>query len=1192
MTKSILLSLLLVLSQISIKAQKFFNLTAGDLRIDSVMPCFKYSMPLGKAYTDSTYTVDIEYPEFIDMNKNEINKYKKFSGKTLKDLPDINKNIVVERKKGFMEVYFSPLVYRNGKYQKLVSFKLGIKAQPKAKINKASQGNNNTRKERYVQNSVLAKGNWAKIRVPSTGVYQLTDALVKKAGFTDLSKVKIYGYGGNLHEEMLNETSIKQYDDLKEVPICISNGKRLFHANGPVSWSSKTTLTRTRNPYSDYGYYFITQSDTEPTTVDSTTFVSSFYPTNNDYHTLHEIDNYAWYQGGRNLFENSPISAGDSLSYKLTVPANNIDTRGRLFINITTGGTATSSQILVNDSIIGTIAIKAGGDYDHGLSGSLSVNIKSLKASNDVKIKVLSGGPVRLDHIILAFNNPRPEPQLTVETFSEPEYVYNITNQNHHADKACDMVIIIPTSQKLLGQAQRLKAYHEKHDGMRVNIVPADELYNEFSSGTPEADAYRLYLKMLYDRAENEDDMPKYLLLFGDCVWDNRMNTSATSQLNPDDYLLCFESENSFKATDCFIDDGYFCSLDDGEGKDASADNDNKIDKQDVAVGRIPATTADEAKIVVDKSISYMENKNPGTWQNTAMFLGDDGNNNDHMNASNAAAEIVETLCPGMQVKRVFWDMYTRVSSATGFTYPEVSEIIKKQQAEGALLINYSGHGRADEISHELVLSANDFANFKNTALPLWITASCDIMPFDGTVVNIGENALLNPNGGAVAFYGTTRTVYTSQNRFINDAYLEALFTRTDGKYKTSIGEAQRIAKNKLIADNTDKSRNKLQYSLLGDPALVLNVPTENIVIDSINGVCIAEAKQLPEMKAGSKANIKGHVVSSNGELAKDFNGIMNIEVKDTKEKLVGKMNNTSDKDGTKEAFIYYDHKKTIFNGNDSISNGKFNITFAVTKDINYANDNGKLIVFATSDKEDMAINGSTDQFIVGGTDDITTDSIGPSIYCYLNSPSFSNGDNVNPTPYFVAELEDEDGLNTSGSGIGHDLQLIIDDNPAMTYNLNDNFSFNFGSFTKGSTYYNLPELEEGVHKLKFTAWDIKNNPSTISLKFNVVHGLTPKLTSIGCSNNPATTNTKFIVNHDRGGSNVNIRIEVFDMSGRILWTHNESTVSATNTYTYDWDLCTENGGKLQSGVYLYRVRLNCDNSSEVSKARKLIILY
>lgn len=1197
MKRNFLLYLLLVLCPLTVGAQTFFNLTAADVKIDGSVPYFTHSVALGDNYADSVYTVKIEYPEFINMSNSDINKLKAM-GKdglngidtgSLPEMPVVEKNIVVERRKGRMEIGFSPIVFRDGKYKKLVSFMLRVEAKARSRAaRRANAKEEATKAERYAKNSVLASGRWVKIRVPSTGVYQITDALLRQAGFSDPTKVKVYGYGGALHKEELSGESIMAYDDLKEVATCTVNGKRLFRAVGTVTWETASSYKRTRNPYSDYGYYFLTQSDGEPLSVDSATFVSSFYPDNGDYHLLHEVDNYAWYQGGRNLYESTPVNAGATATYNLNSTADQ-GTAGKMYIVLSWPTAGGSAEISVNDSVVGRISKGMGSEYDHGLIGDAVYTLKNLQKANSVKVTNTGSSQMRLDYIAITFQNPRPEPKLSVETFPAPEYVYTITNQNHHADKACDMVIIVPTSQKTVKQAEQLKAYHEKHDNMKVRIVPADELYNEFSSGTPEADAYRLYMKMLYDRAETEEEMPKYLVLFGNCVWDNRMNTTATSTFNPDDYLLCFESENSVHGVICFVDDNFFCALDDGEGKNASA-NTNKTDKYDVAVGRFPVTTADEAQIMVDKAISYMDNENAGSWQNVAMFMGDDGNDVTHTSAADGAAKIVEELCPALEVKRVFWDMYPVVTTATGNTYPEITNIVKKQQNEGVLLMNYCGHGRADQISHEKVLKVTDFSGFKNKGLSLWITASCDIMPYDGTIENIGKTAVLNPTGGAIAFFGTTRTVYTNYNRVIDEAFLRALFTKKDGKY-ISIGEAQRLAKNELATVGSDVTCNKLQYAILGDPAIVLNVPEGKVVIDSINGVCLTDASELPEIKAGSTANIKGHVEFAEGVTDSSFNGMLSIKVKDSKEKVVGRMNDKDPDTGTFHKYVYYDHLKTIFNGNDSIRAGKFDISFAVTKDINYADDNGMINVFAIDKDGKNTASGMTEDFFVGGTADIETDSIGPSVFCYLNSPTFSNGGNVNCTPYFVAEISDKDGLNTSGSGIGHDLTLVIDDDPLKTYTLNDNFAFDFGSYTKGSTYYYIPELEEGMHKLKFTAWDILNNPTTTTLKFNVVRGLTPRIASISCSDNPAKTGTTFIVNHDRGGSNVDVRIEVLDVSGRLLWAHNETGVSETSTYTYKWDLCTDGGGKLQSGVYLYRVRLSSDGSSEVSKAKKIIVL-
>ena len=1169
---------LLVAVTANAQRQRFFNLTVEDIEIDSLLPQFTYAIPVGENYADSVYQLEIRYPEFIDMSKQDEARYAKLCGSPLPSLPSITQQMVVEKKKGILEFSLVPLVERDGKKQFLVSFMIAMTSRPNASSSKKAK---NVAKasgaaDRYASHSVLASGRWAKIRVPSDGVYQLTEALVKKAGFSNLAHVKIYGYGGNLQNEKLVGSELAELDDLPEVPSCTVNGKRLFYGKGPVSWNNASATRRTRNPYSNYGYYFLTESDETPLSVDSAAFLQSFYPSADDYHSLHEIDNYSWYQGGRNLFENSPINAGSSKVY--TLPNTAHATSGVLSVSVT-AGQATTVQVEFNDSLVGQQVISLG-EYDKGSESRAIYSVEGLRATDSIKISTISGGPARLDYISMAYNQPRPAPDLAQGSFPSPEYVYNITNQDHHADKEVDMVIIIPTSQKLLSPAQRLADFHEQHDSLKVKIVPADELYNEFSSGTPDANAYRRYLKMLYDRAETEEQQPKYLLLFGDAVWDNRMLTSDCKAFDPDDYLLAFESENSFSELYCYVDDGWFTLLDDGEGT-----NQLSSDKQDVAVGRFPVTTLTDAEAVVDKTISYAEDANAGAWQNVIVFMGDDGNQNLHMRDVNETADKISSLYPNYQVKKVMWDAYTRVSSSTGNTYPEVSSIIKQQQALGALIFDYAGHGRPDQISHESVLRLNDFRNFSNSNLPLWITASCDIMPFDGTEATIGETALLNSKGGAVAFYGTTRTVYANYNKSLNTTFLKYVLRQVDGK-PTPLGEAQRLTKNEMITTGQDRTANKLQYSLLGDPALSLNLPRQNMVIDSLAGVKMGTA-DLPELRAGAIVTIKGHV-EKNGLADNSFNGLVTVVVRDTRELVTCKKN---DPIQTKTAFTFYDRQKTLYTGSDSVRNGFFEMTFAVPRDINYADGAGLINTYAVSSDHQSLANGAESRFLVNGTDSVSNDSIGPSIYCYLNSPSFVNGGTVNATPYFVALVTDKDGINASGSGIGHDLQLTIDGDMQKTYNLNDHFTFDFGSFTKGSTYYNIPELSEGPHTLTFRAWDVLNNPSTAKLSFNVVKGLQPEIASVSCTNNPATTSTTFIVTHNFMGSQVDLVIDVFDMSGRLLWQHSESGVSSSNAYTVSWDLTVDGGARLQTGVYLYRVRLSSDGGSQATKAKKLVVI-
>ena len=1178
-----------LLACLTVQAQHFFNLTAKEVRIDTLLPVFTYKQPLPSGYADSVYHVTIQYPEFVPMSAEDIQRYRQISNAPLPALPEVSQLISIDRKQGELVVSFVPLVFRDGQFQKLVSFMLDVKGKRRHAIRRSTV----TLDSRYVEHSVLATGRWVKISVPSTGVYQLTDEVVRQAGFTNFNKVKIYGYGGAMQPELLTGDYVAATDDLREVPTCEVNGRRLFYGVGPVSWDSNHR--RIRNPYSSYGYYFLTENDDEPLKVDADAFLASFYPSAYDNNVLYEVDDFAWYHGGRNLYDSRAFTPGTSRDYTLTF--NGPAQSGRMTVALTaytTGtGNNTKADILVNGDKVGSMSIPPSGTYDAMRISTQTFDI-ALQSTNKVTITQTGGSnsTMRLDYIALHGDEPAAAPDLNSGDFPVPNVVYAIVNQDHHADTAVDMVIIIPTTQKLLAQAERLKTLHEQHDGLRVRIVPADELFNEFSSGTPDANAYRRYLKMLYDRAETDADMPRYLLLMGDAAWDNRMLSSDWAGESPDDFLLCYESENSFSATDCYVTDDYFGLLDDGEGGNML------VAKSDVAVGRISARASADAAVVVDKIVGYVNNDHAGAWQNVLCMMGDDGNQNSHMEDADSVARMVELLYPTYQVKRILWDAYTRVTTSTGNSYPDVTRLIKQQMQQGALMMNYSGHGRADAISHEYVLRIGDFEN-TSTNLPLWMTASCDIMPFDGQEENIGETAMFNRKGGAVAFFGTTRTVYQNYNKLMNLAFTRHVLSK-DGQRMLPIGEAVRRAKNELIetgiqtgyvdgdpAYSSDRTQNKLQYTLLGDPAMRLAAPTMGITVDAINDIQPSSGK-IQTLSAGSTATVTGHITRSDGQTATDFDGTLTAVVHDAQQLVVCKLNDPTEAD---EPFTYNDRLNVIFNGSDQVKDGNFKFSFAVPKDISYSDLPGLLNLYAISNDKTQKASGITDQLAFGSGGFVPQDGIGPSIYCYLNSEEFVNGGNVNPTPYFVAQLNDEDGINATGSGIGHDLELIIDGEMSKTYSLNEYFQYDFGSYTNGNVGFSISELSYGQHKLLFRAWDVLNNSSTAELTFNVVKGLEPRFFDVECTKNPASTATSFRILHDRTGSAIDVVLDVFDISGRHLWSYSESGVSTDDAYNIDWDLTVDGGRRLQTGVYLYRLRVSSDGSSYATKAKKLIIL-
>ncbi len=1169
--------------------QRFFNLTAEQVRIDSLLPVFTHHVPLGPDYADSVYTVSIVYPEFIPMSDADIARYARITSDPLPAMPKVSRVISVDRKCGELTLSFVPLVFRDGQYQKLVSFMLEVRGERLEVRSKRSAVNGKrAATQRYADHSVLATGKWTKIRVPSTGIYQINSELIKKAGFSDINKVKVYGYGGGMQPEILTADYLAETDDLMEVTTCETGGRKLFYAIGPVTWDANNK--RIRNPYSSYGYYFLTENDSTAQTMSEAEFIEKYYPLADDYNSLYEVDDFAWYHGGRNLYDATAIAAGGSHTF--TVPAKGAGQEG-VMTAIVTADDATTVYVSVNDVTVDTLRVLAHGGYEQMRQAESVKKLHNLQASNKVTLQTLAGGgTTRLDYISIHVNEPAAAPDLSA-TFPTPEYVYGITNQDHHADPFADMVIIIPTTQKLKAQAERLKTMHEQKDGLRVTIVPADELFNEFSSGTPDANAYRRYLKMLYDRAGTDVDMPRYLLLLGDGAWDNRMLSTEWKDYSPDDFLLCYESENSSSATDCYVTDDYFCLLDDDEGGSML------VAKGDVAVGRISARTADDAGIAVDKIESYVNNENAGAWQNLLCFMGDDGNENAHMQDADSVAREVERLYPTYQIKRVMWDAYTRVSSSTGNSYPDVTRLIKQQMQQGALIMNYSGHGRADAISHEYVLRLADFENV-SSRLPLWLTASCDIMPFDGQEENIGETAFFNKKGGAVAFYGTTRTVYQTQNRLMNLAFTRHVLSQNNSGQLLPIGEAVRRAKNELIETgiitgyangqpiySTDRTQNKLQYTLLGDPAMRLAAPTMGIRIDSINGTPLVDG-QTQKLEAGSTATISGHVLERDGQLSADYNGTLTVTVCDALEKIVCKMNDPTE---TSEPFVYYDRPNTLFSGSNVVKNGRFTLTFAVPKDISYSDANGLINLYAVNDDKTKEASGICGDVLMSGSGGLPQGGAGPNIYCFLNSEAFVNGGSVNPTPYFVAQLNDEDGINAAGSGIGHDLQLIIDGEMTKTYSLNDYFQYDFGSYTSGTIGFSIPALSYGEHKLLFRAWDVLNNSSTAELTFNVVKGLEPLFFDVEATKNPATTATSFRILHDRTCSDIDVVLDVFDFSGRHLWSHTENGVPLDNSYAIDWDLTVDGGRRLQTGVYLYRIRIASDGSTYASKAKKLIIL-
>lgn len=1110
---------------------------------------------------------------------------------------------------------------------------------------------------RYASSSVLAEGKWVKIRVDQTGIYKLSYADLRKMGFSDPAKVSVHGYGGWPLEQDFSQPYI---DDVPATAIWRDNEYLLFYARGPVKWSYVTGTTgaennsfvHANNPYSLYGYYFLTdRTDVPEMATAGSVEGATLQITAFDDYQVHEKDLVSPGESGRQFFGES-FEANLSQNFTFNVPGI-LSTDAKVTLRFIANATSSNGSVLLTSDGKELMSMSIARVTT---SDKLFYNIVAREAQNTVtwpggkkestrfNVTYAPAGHenARLDYIrfqmqralkpygactffrsLASIGNPSrfiveganaatrvfdvtdvlnpkvmqteltgstltftiPAGTLrefalvqTDQTLPVPETVGEIAPQNLHALPQTDMVILAPIA--FTPEAERLAEEHRTRDGLTVTIVDPETVYNEFSSGTPDATAYRRLMKMFYDRSTSDADAPKYLLLFGDGVYDNRGVTAEISKISRENMLLTYQSQESL-TVNSYVTDDYFGFLDDEEGREdrlASA-------SLDIGIGRFPVRTIGEAKGVVDKLIGYMNNQEMGAWKNRVAFVADDGSTSDtfsteHMSHANTEADYIEANHPEFLVNKIFFDAYKKDYSGHT-TYPDVTNKIQKQLKNGLLLLNYTGHGNTQSWSDEKVLTQSDILQSTYTCLPLWITATCDFTRFDAPATSAGEDVLLHKTSGGVALYTTTRAVYPTQNFQMNRELINHLFDKKDGK-RLTLGEIMK--QTKLILGT---QLNKLNFHLIGDPAMKLAYPEYRMRVTAINGKAVGN--EPVTFKALARITVEGEVLRSDGQLATDFSGILNPTVMDSRTTV-----KTLDNNRTGAILEYEDYLNTLFAGNDSVRGGKFSFSFTVPKDISYSGNYGKMNLYASDETSGNEAQGSYLNFVVGGTaEEAEKDDEGPEIrQLYLNDSTFTDGGPVNTTPYFVAKLWDKSGVNISGSSIGHDIILTIDNSPSLSYNLNSYYEILPGEEGEGIVRFSIPALEPGIHTAEFKVWDVQNNSTTHTFTFEVVAGLKPFITELVATPNPARQQVEFRLYHNLPESNLRVGISVYDLAGRLVWTtEKEGSSEWFKAYIVTWDLTDRAGSRLRPGLYLYRAAIRAGGSKEATKANKLIIL-
>lgn len=775
-----------------------------------------------------------------------------------------------------------------------------------------------------------------------------------------------------------------------------------------------------------------------------------------------------------------------------------------------------------------------------------------------------------------------------------------IGNQDLHAMKGIDMVIVSPIGMKK--QAQDLADFRHSHDGLNVVVVTPEQIFNEYSSGTPDATAIRLFMKQLFGtHAGNEAKKEGYLLLFGDGHYNNRKIDAASN------YLISYETENSLVETSSTVCDDYFGFLDDNEGgkKDYYGRYDISSDVVDIGIGRIPVHTVAEAEAVVKKIKEYSSNYHYGSWKNALCFLSDDDKisesatdaPNAHMKHNDQIVQLLQDTQGHKEYlySKIYLPAYTQTNTASGTDYPDARKQFMETLQQGVLMVNYAGHGATNSITNEMLMTSALASQLNMKNLPLWVTASCDISRWDDDESSLGENLLLNSNGGAIALISTVRVVYAQQNLPLNLAIAKNLFNRKADGTRYRLGDIIMAAKQSLASDY-----NKLNFCLLGDPAMTLSYPDYQMEITDIDYSDIT--------------TVRGIVIDpKTGEKAEGFNGLIYPSIFDRADTIIADKGLHQD-----PAYTFTNRTRKIFTGRDVIKNGEFSFSYITPKDVYGTTEDGLINLYACSENNEEA-NGYLDNVKIVHPSDSDQDTEGPEITkLYINSSDFKDGETVGSTPYFFAEIHDKSGFNTLGIGIGHDITLTIKNTSnslanSKQYVLNNNLTTFTGDPTSGNIRFAVPKLADGEYELTFKVWDSFNNSSSRTVHLVVSDKQKPKAIAIQAFPTPAVQGETitFRILHNIPESSTNVRLQIFSQTGikiydaivnnstsEILYlkenskekTNVDTSINADESAEFIGASSVKWKADVMPGIYIYKVYLSSGESEQSTESKLFMV--
>lgn len=1089
----------------------------------------------------------------------------------------------------------------------------------------------------YTQNSVLSDGNWVKVSVSETGIHMIPVSTLKNWGFSDPSKVKVYGYGGKRLRDLLNSSTY--IDDLPITQSVTTNKGLYFYAQGPVDWTkSGDQYTHSLNPFSSVGYYYLTDKETdniELEKIGSTPNISDDgYASTFTERLYHEKDLFSPGETGHLLVgEDFKYNNTQNFTFDLIDKASPTVWMQCAFVSKTFSApaylqfSANGTQLNSSNDYIKT---SVNNSYTHGTEAKItkqfdvatdkltlgityktSVTIHLARLNN---ISINYDRNIRLNNGKLIFRSDVSKVKLANAT--QTTRVWDVTSITN----------IKELNTTLSGDNLY---WHNDYTGLReyvawdengsfpspvfVNKTANQNIHAEevpdmviFTIGQWLAQAERIAdlhrfssdsLKVLVidqEHAFNEfssglpdvNALRKTLKMF----WDRGNNGDRTLK-----YALLFgrgtydhrkltgsisypimpiwQTDAGLDDNETYCTDDIIAFLQDNSGVNLSSD------KLSIAIGRIPVRSEKEAKASVDKLYKYVNNSLADQWKNQILLLADDDDSGSHMTQTETMFRNMINSTSGDQF--FYNKTYIDAFELTNGQYPDARTQMFRLLDEGVMWWNYIGHASTTSLSHEGMLTYTDINNLYLKRFPVFYAATCDFLRWDGNSLCGAEILFQNNNGGIIAAISAVRPVFIAENGLLSANLSKFVFERDKNGNFLPLGEILRYGKNEFKNANS----NKLRYTLLGDPAMRFTSPKQTIALETINNQPVILDNQVT-IRASQDVTLKGSIYDALGNKMTQFNGVISATMYDAEKST------TTNGNGAKgEKITFEEQGGKLYMGRDSIKNGEFTLNVSMPSEITHNFRQAALNMFAVSNDGIEAIGCNRDFYVYGYADVVEIDTTPPTISAFfLNHESFKSGDKINESPMAIAYISDNKGINLSQAGIGHQMTLTIDGSKSYT-DVSQYYTPDASGQVAGTITYPLENLTEGNHSLKLRIWDTSGNSTEQTIDFFVEQGLTPKIYDVYSDANPASVEANFYITHNRPDAMMTVTLNVYNLLGRLEWS---TTITGQSdmfkSFPITWDLCDMSGRRVPRGIYVYKAAISTDGAQFDTATKKIAV--